>query len=79
MQKWVSGKGVEVLTLESGRGVLSFGAPSRTMLLRSSTRLGCCSKRSLGRLLGRGSAPSPSLGTGLGIWHFCSACGCSDI
>ncbi len=65
---------MQVLTLEFGWGVLSFGAPSGTMLLRSSTRLGCCSRRSLGRLLGRGSVPFSSLGTGLGIWHFCSAC-----
>ena len=67
-------KGVRVFTLGSGCGALSFGAPSDTMLLRSSTQLGCLFRSSLARELGRGSVPCPGLGTGLGIWHFCSAC-----
>ena len=46
-----------MLTLGSGVGVLSFGAPSGTRLLRSSTLLGRRSEKLLSRLLGRGSAP----------------------
>ena len=46
-----------VLTFGSGWGVASFGAPSGTMLFRSSTLLGCCSMEPLLMLLGKGSAP----------------------
>ena len=56
-----------MLTLGSGEGVLSFGAPSGTRLLRSSTLPGWRSREPFSRLLGRGSAPCWGFGAGRGI------------